>query len=214
MIVIENKCVERRTINYLGAEVTVSRDGKTVVWNNKKRSIYYNKDGYSVCAIKIPQKGWRSISVARLVATAFIPNPNNLPEVNHKDYDRTNANADNLEWITHIDNVRYSICNKPDVHGKKNPNYGNNKLSEKYRNDKAYALEKQSRPKGQNGRAKKLEVYCDGKLVKKLDYIGQGSEFFKEQYGINVGENGFRSRVYECTRKNKPYYKRFTFKYA
>ena len=33
-----------------------------------------------------------------LVAIAFIPNPDNLPEINHKDYDRANPKADNLEW--------------------------------------------------------------------------------------------------------------------
>lgn len=39
--------------------------------------------------------------VHRLVAIAFIPNLNNLPEVNHKDCNQKNAAADNLEWCTH-----------------------------------------------------------------------------------------------------------------
>lgn len=46
-------------------------------------------------------------SIHRLVAMAFIPNPNNYPIVNHKDEDRTNNRVDNLEWCTQKYNVNY-----------------------------------------------------------------------------------------------------------
>ena len=45
--------------------------------------------------------------VHRLVAIAFIPNPNNLPEVNHEDETLQNNCADNLEWCTRLYNANY-----------------------------------------------------------------------------------------------------------
>lgn len=45
--------------------------------------------------------------VHRLVAQAFIPNPDNLPEINHKDCNRSNNDVSNLEWVTHVENNQY-----------------------------------------------------------------------------------------------------------
>ena len=54
----------------------------------------------------------KSYSVHRLVAETFIPNPNNLPQVNHKDENKLNNNVDNLEWVTVKDNANHGTRNK------------------------------------------------------------------------------------------------------
>lgn len=53
----------------------------------------------------------RARLVHRVVAEAFIPNPNNLPFINHKDFNPSNNRVENLEWCTAKYNVNYSIDN-------------------------------------------------------------------------------------------------------
>ena len=64
------------------------------------------KDGYFRIGLK-KGKIKKYYRVNRLVAQAFIPNPNNYPIVNHKDENPLNNNVDNLEWCTQKYNVNY-----------------------------------------------------------------------------------------------------------
>ena len=78
--------------------------------NTGKEGIINTKDnGKGYLRVKLYKDGkgkWYRIN--RLVAQAFLENPDNLPEVNHKDKIRTNNNVENLEWCTTQFNVEYS----------------------------------------------------------------------------------------------------------
>lgn len=141
----------------MGEKIIVNTEGK-FIWNGKERPIHYNKDGYPRIVIKT-SNGWRTPFAHRLMAIAFIPNPNNLPEVDHINFDRTDYSVENLAWISRKDNVRKSIVNKPDMSGTNNPNYGNRKLSQFYKEHPEIAKEKQGRPGNKNGR------YIDGRYM-------------------------------------------------
>lgn len=81
--------------------------------NNKILSFEICK-GYKRCHLYSNSKG-KNLLIHCLVAQAFIPNPNNLPQINHKDENKLNNNVDNLEWCT----------------AKYNNNYGNRKYLSK-----------------------------------------------------------------------------------
>lgn len=72
-----------------------------------------------------------STHVHRLVALAFIPNPENKPEVNHMDGNRLNNNVNNLEWVTKQENMEHAIRLglMPDQKGVNNNNYKHGKYT-------------------------------------------------------------------------------------
>lgn len=57
--------------------------------------------------------------VHRLVAKAFLPNPNNLPEVNHKNYIRSDNRLANLEWMSKVQNMRHGLLHRKTAIGER-----------------------------------------------------------------------------------------------
>lgn len=84
-------------------------DGKTY---HKKASILKpthngGKPGYLTVMLSAGKYVRKRISLHKIVATAFIPNPDNLPVINHKDENTLNNRVDNLEWCTQAYNNAY-----------------------------------------------------------------------------------------------------------
>lgn len=73
-------------------------------------SLYTDRTGYIRCTISYKNKR-KKISIHREVAKLFVPNPQNLETVNHKDFNRTNNDVNNLEWMTVSDNIKHSVDN-------------------------------------------------------------------------------------------------------
>lgn len=75
---------------------------------NKFLKYRLNKNGYFLTQL-CKDGSRKSISVHRQLAIYFIPNPNNLPEVNHKNGVKTDNRIRNLEWVTHSENILHAF---------------------------------------------------------------------------------------------------------
>lgn len=79
--------------------------------NMKELSCWSNGKGYMVFGLRSGEKGkqrTKKCYAHRLVAETYLENPNNLPEVNHINYDRSDNRLENLEWCDRLTNVRHS----------------------------------------------------------------------------------------------------------
>lgn len=71
-----------------------------------------DKDGYLIVDLYAKNGKCKTEKVHRLVAIAFIENKDGLPQVNHKDENKTNNAVDNLEWVSSSRNVNYGTRNE------------------------------------------------------------------------------------------------------
>ena len=91
----------------LNGDYAVTIDGEVIsIKSNKTLRPHDNGHGYKTVSLCIDGKP-KTYYVHRLVAGAFVENPNNYPEVNHIDEDRGNNRAENLEWCTSKYNKNY-----------------------------------------------------------------------------------------------------------
>lgn len=75
---------------------------------NRLKALRLDRNGYVEVGLYKRCKNFHK-KVHRLVALAFIPNPENKPQVNHKDFNRTNNRLENLEWCTALENCVHAI---------------------------------------------------------------------------------------------------------
>ena len=106
----------------------VSSDGR-VRSNKKKTPIILkpslSRSGYPRVVLCARDGSKQNKTVHRVVAETYIPNPENKPQVNHKDGIKANNTIDNLEWTTASENIQHSF----DVLNKVHQNGGTNKLT-------------------------------------------------------------------------------------
>lgn len=104
-------------VSNLGNIRSVTRKAKVKILNNNYRTIKgqlispaKTRDGYLKVSLSKEHKRYY-FKVHRLVALTFIPNPNNLPCINHIDENKLNNNANNLEWCSIQYNCNYGTRN-------------------------------------------------------------------------------------------------------
>ena len=81
--------------------------GNRFVKRTKILKLKINNKGYTKVYLYKNKKS-KMFFVHRLVAMAFVPNPNNLPQVNHKDGNKLNNSIGNLEWCTCSENIKHA----------------------------------------------------------------------------------------------------------
>lgn len=102
----ENKEIFKKIFGYEGL-YKISNRGNVFSHNKDGIMKPLTKKGYLMIRLSKDGKE-RVFFVHRLVAQAFIPNPENLATVNHKDFNKTNNDVRNLEWMSAVDNVKHA----------------------------------------------------------------------------------------------------------
>lgn len=87
-------------------KVVYFKDGRRKFMKGKVLKFKRTKNGYLQIHL-YKDNSYKAFYIHRLVAQAFVDNPDNLPEINHKSEDKTDNRVCNLEYCTHLYNMRY-----------------------------------------------------------------------------------------------------------
>lgn len=108
--IVENPDREFKQVKGFQSRYKVSQDG--IVCDFKKVRIvstYLDDNGYERITLQNDKGEHKLTTVHRVVGMAFIPNPDNKPEINHIDGDKQNNHVSNLEWATRKENVKHKF---------------------------------------------------------------------------------------------------------
>lgn len=157
-----------------------------------------NRSGYKRVGLYKNGK-YKPYNVHRLVAITFIPNPTNLPVVNHKDEDKTNNNVNNLEWCTYEYNNNYGTKKERLSASKKGKTF-----SEEHKKNLSKSM---IGKKGKDApRSKPILMYDkEGNFIKRFDSTADANEYFGKARGC--------SSICGCLRGRRKTAYGFIFKY-
>lgn len=89
--------------------IKICENGDAYNMKGKKLASYCDRIGYMKLSLTLPCGKRKTVSVHRMLALAFIPNPENKSDVNHRDGDKKNNSIENLEWLTHQENIFHAM---------------------------------------------------------------------------------------------------------
>lgn len=183
----------------------VKSDGVVQIRKERIMDKRFTIDGYVAAKLNV-NKVSKCIAVHILVARHFIPNPNNYPEVNHKDCNRQNNIVENLEWCTHQQNIEHSkkLGHYKGRSGKDNYNYGNHKLHNFYQEHPELCKTNQSRPREQNGRCIPVEMIKDSE-IHTFRFIGEAVEYLINNKYTNCKARTIYNHIKLAIKENSPY---------
>lgn len=184
--------------------------------NGKNKTLSKDKDGYLTVNLSKDGKDCR-YHVHVLVAKEFVNGYCDGLEVNHKDFDRTNNNYENLEWVTHSDNVNHSSksgrYSMRDINGIHNPNYGNSILREIYRKDKELSKLKNSRPGSQNGRSRPIRMFVSDGLYLDFEYMAECANYMIKNRLVRSSDTNSVSAYISSAARNNRHYSGYRFEF-
>lgn len=100
----------------------ITKEGSIISkYTGKQLYVHINKKGYHFVRLYVDGQS-KTYLVHRLVAQLYVPNPDDKPEVNHKDGNKSNNNDWNLEWVTGQENVDHSVITGLVKRGSDRPN--------------------------------------------------------------------------------------------